>query len=100
MEGLDWERCAGSLELRNWRPGDRYQPSGRTGSEKIKTLFQEFRVPLWERRSWPVIARGDSILWTRRFGVAHDFAAVRKAGTYWWFGKLWNRNLPLKRLSK
>ena len=75
MEGLDWERCAGSLELRNWRPGDRYQPSGRTGSEKIKTLFQEFRVPLWERRSWPVIARGDSILWTRRFGVAHDFAA-------------------------
>ncbi len=75
VEGLDWDRCAGSLSLRNWRPGDRYQPVGHTRSEKIKTLFQEFRVPLWERRSWPVIARGESILWTRRFGAAHDFAA-------------------------
>jgi tRNA(Ile)-lysidine synthase len=75
VEALDWERCAGSLLLRNWRPGDQYHPRGRSGSEKIKTLFQEFRVPLWERRTWPVIARGDSILWTRRFGVARDFAA-------------------------
>lgn len=75
VEGLDWERCAGSLLLRNWRPGDQFHPRGRSGSEKIKTLFQEFRVPLWERRTWPVIARGDSILWTRRFGVARDFAA-------------------------
>ncbi len=75
MEGLDWERCAGSLLLRNWRPGDRYQPRSRSASEKIKTLFQEFRVPLWERRAWPVIARNDSILWTRSFGVARDFAA-------------------------
>ena len=75
VEGLDWERCAGSLSLRNWRPGDQYHPRGRSGSEKIKTLFQEFRVPLWDRRTWPVIARGDSILWTRRFGAARDFAA-------------------------
>jgi len=72
---LDWERCAGSLSLRNWRPGDQYHPRGRSGSEKIKTLFQEFRIPLWERRTWPVIARGDSILWTRRFGAAREFAA-------------------------
>jgi tRNA(Ile)-lysidine synthase len=75
MEGLDWGRCAGSLLLRNWRPGDQYHPRGRSGGEKIKSLFQEFRVPLWERRTWPVIARGDSILWTRRFGVAREFAA-------------------------
>jgi len=75
VEGLDWERCAGSLLLRNWRPGDQYHPRGRSGSEKIKTLFQEFRIPLWERRTWPVIARGDSILWTRRFGAAREFAA-------------------------
>ena len=57
---LDWERCAGSLSsqglrLRNWRPGDQYQPQGRAAAEKIKTLFQEYRVPLWERRTWPVV---------------------------------------------
>ncbi len=74
-QGLDWDRHGGSLLLRNWRPGDQYQRSGRVVAEKIKTLFQEFRVPLWERRRWPVIVQGGSILWTRRFGVASEFAA-------------------------
>jgi tRNA(Ile)-lysidine synthase len=75
MAALDWERLAGSLELRNWRPGDQYQPLGKTGAEKIKTLFQEFRVPLWERRHWPVLLKGETIVWARRFGPAARFAA-------------------------
>jgi len=78
VNGLDGERCAGSLFLRNWRPGDTFQSSldqGRSGTEKIKTLFQEFRVPLWERRTWPVITHENSIVWTRRFGAACGFAA-------------------------
>ena len=79
MDALDWAKCAGSLILRNWRPGDNYTPKGSTNAAKIKTLFQDFRVPLWERRTWPVIVRHgvteESILWTRRFGVAAEFAA-------------------------
>jgi tRNA(Ile)-lysidine synthase len=79
VDALDWERCAGSLSfpltLRNWRPGDQYQRRGRSAAEKIKTLFQEFRVPLWERRTWPVIVGGDSIVWTRGFGAASEYAA-------------------------
>ena len=72
---LDWDRCAGSLLLRNWRPGDQVHAQFRSGVEKVKTLFQEFRIPLWERRSWPVITDGPQIVWTRRFGVAKQFAA-------------------------
>jgi len=101
VQVLDWERCTGSLSsqglkpqglkpqglkqqglrLRNWRPGDQYQPQGRIAAEKIKTLFQECRVPLWERRTWPVIStnstseQSESIVWSRRFGVASQFAA-------------------------
>ncbi len=87
VQGLDWDRCTGSLaseglRLRNWRPGDQYQSRGRSAADKIKTLFQEFRVPLWDRRTWPVITRAaagsnqpDTILWTRKFGVASEFAA-------------------------
>ncbi len=75
MDVLDWGRCEGLLTVRNWRPGDSYTPAGRSGAEKIKTLFQENRVPLWERRHWPVIVRGDSIVWVRQFGVAGKFAA-------------------------
>jgi tRNA(Ile)-lysidine synthase len=74
MVCVDWERLSGTLDLRNWRPGDQYQPAGSTGEEKIKTLFQESRVPLWERRHWPVLTQGDAIVWARRFGSAASFA--------------------------
>jgi tRNA(Ile)-lysidine synthase len=75
MGWLDRDRLSGSLILRNWRPGDQYQPVGRSRAEKIKSLFQEFRIPLWERRHWPVLIDGESIVWARRFGVAAGFAA-------------------------
>jgi tRNA(Ile)-lysidine synthase len=87
---VDWRTLSGSLEVRNWRPGDQYQPQGSTGEEKIKTLFQKARVPLWERRKWPVVTDGPAIVWARRFGPAVRFAAgsgcaavlrIREAGT-------------------
>ena len=85
---LDWNRFSGPLEVRNWRPGDQYHPVGHSGAEKIKVLFQQARVPLWERRHWPVVTMGDEILWARRFGPAAGFAA-RSAGKarYWASGK-------------
>jgi tRNA(Ile)-lysidine synthetase-like protein len=55
------------MMLRSWRPGDRW------GSKRMKTLFQESRIPLWERRDWPVLESAGRIVWTRRFGhVAPD----------------------------
>jgi tRNA(Ile)-lysidine synthase len=72
---VDPERFSGRLTLRNWRPGDQYQPSGSSREQKIKTFFQEFRIPLWERRHWPVLVDGDSIIWARRFGAAAAAAA-------------------------
>ena len=77
VNALDWAKCSGSLHLRNWRPGDQFERAGHSGAAavKIKTLFQEFRIPLWERRRWPVIVMGESIVWTRRFGATKDFAA-------------------------
>jgi hypothetical protein len=37
-------------------------------------LFQNARVPLWERQAWPVLVNGEDIIWTRRFGVAAAYA--------------------------
>ena len=75
MRGLNWRSLSGSLELRNWRAGDRYQPVGSTGDKKIKTLFQQARIPLWERPCWPVLTDGAAIVWTRQFGPAAGVAA-------------------------
>jgi len=80
VEYLDWNRLSGSLEVRNWRPGDQYQPVGHSGPEKLKFLFHAARVPLWERRHWPVVVMGEEILWVRRFGPAAGFAATPGGG--------------------
>jgi tRNA(Ile)-lysidine synthase len=73
MGCVDWGRLSGSVELRTWQPGDRFQPSDASCPKKVKTLFQKARVPLWERAEWPVLAEGDAVIWTRRFGVAAGF---------------------------
>jgi tRNA(Ile)-lysidine synthase len=79
MDWLDWDRISGALELRNWRPGDQYWPVGHAGEEKLKFLFQQARIPLWERRSWPVITHGDEIIWSRRFGPAASLVATSES---------------------
>ena len=73
---VDWRALSGTLEIRNWRPGDQYQPKGSAGEEKIKTLFQKARIPRWERPHWPVLTDGSAIVWARQFGVAAPFAAT------------------------
>ena len=84
VDELDWPRLTSlpapvgvrsGLELRNWRPGDQYRRVGQSHEERIKHLFQEFRVPLWERRFWPIITYHGKIVWVRRFGAAHEYAA-------------------------
>jgi len=73
--GLDWRRLPGPLEWRSWQAGDRYRPSGSTGEEKVKTLFQRARIPVWERHNWPVLTAGPAIVWVRQFGPAAEYEA-------------------------
>ncbi len=72
---LDWGRISGVLCARNWRPGDQYRPVGQSLKIKVKTLFQNARIPLWDRRGWPVITLGDEIVWVAGFGPAAEYAA-------------------------
>ncbi len=84
-EGLDphdkLKMGTGDLCVRNWRPGDRFRRVGHSHEQKVKELFHDFRVPLWERRAWPVLTSGDRILWAKDFGVAAEFAAPPAAET-------------------
>lgn len=61
------------VSIRNWTPGDAVLLPGHRTAEKIKSLFQENRILLWERRHWPVAWSGSEIVWVRRFGVAAGF---------------------------
>jgi len=73
---LDADCLVGDLQLRNWRPGDQYRPLGRASEEKIKTMFQDARIPLWERRNWPILVLKEDIVWARTFGPATSYAAT------------------------
>ena len=68
-----------SVQVRNWQPGDTFQRQGASRPEKIKTLFQENRIVLWERRHWPVLVVGGRIVWVRGFGA--DAAVGPSAAT-------------------
>ncbi len=60
------------LVLRNWRPGDRFQPAHSGSETKLKRLFSEESIPAAERPLWPVLVSGATIVWVRGFPVAHS----------------------------
>lgn len=63
------------LCVRNWRPGDRFCPTGSKSPEKLKRLFLEHHIPAEARASWPVVLSGDDIVWVKAFPVAAEFQA-------------------------
>ncbi len=75
LEAFGIPSSAASCEIRNWRPGDEMLRPGRRNPEKIKTLFQEHGVHLWDRRHWPVGIVNERVFWARSFGAAVPYAA-------------------------
>jgi tRNA(Ile)-lysidine synthase len=64
------------LVLRNWRPGDTFQPLGHRKPHKLKRLLNEKRISRWERDGWPVLTCAGVIAWARGFPVGAAFAAT------------------------
>ena len=62
------------LTLRNWRPGDRFWPVHTGSEEKLKRLFAERHIPAEQRPSWPVLLRGQQVVWVRGFPVSKVYA--------------------------
>jgi tRNA(Ile)-lysidine synthase len=77
---LDLNRIPGDLQLRGWKPGDRYRPQGHARIQRMKELFAEARIPSWRRSDWPMVTCGDNILWARQFGAADEYAAKGQSG--------------------
>jgi tRNA(Ile)-lysidine synthase len=73
LDALGGREALHRLVVRNWEPGDKFQPAGHKNAKKIKELFQESKVLLWERKHWPVLELNDQIVWSRRFGPAACF---------------------------
>ena len=70
-QAYDPVRLPPKLQVRNWRPGDRFWPGHTRAPRKIKELLQNRKVPLTQRRTWPVITSAASgneeVIWVRGF---------------------------------
>lgn len=59
------------VRVRNWRPGDRFWPQHTAAPKKVKELLQERKIPVLQRRSWPVISGAvsgqEQVIWLRGF---------------------------------
>jgi tRNA(Ile)-lysidine synthase len=77
---LDPLKMPARLTLRNWRPGDRYRPSGSQKTVKVKELFRRHRVPLGERSHRPVLDSEQGIVCVRGLPAAAWAAAKKESG--------------------
>jgi tRNA(Ile)-lysidine synthase len=64
---LNPELLAKTLQVRNWRPGDRFWPAHTKSPRKIKELLQERRITGPERKAWPVAVSGTDVVWMRGY---------------------------------
>ncbi len=71
--------AGGDWEVRAPRAGDRLIPLGATGHREVRRLLMEAHVPRSDRGEYPIVARGETILWIP--GVCRSAAALPPPGT-------------------
>jgi tRNA(Ile)-lysidine synthase len=77
---LDPKRIETELTVRNWRPGDRYQPLGDEREKKVKVYFQQYRIPPEKRTMWPLVFSNQQLVWALGMPVASAFAFRENTG--------------------
>ena len=60
---MDYESLQFPLRMRNFRPGDRFQPLGVKGTQKLKDFFIDHKIPNFERPEVPLLTSGGVIAW-------------------------------------
>lgn len=81
LERAGWTTWIGSAgwEIRSFQTGDRLVPLGGVGHRPVRRLLMEAQVPRGERGRYPVIARGETILWIP--GICRSAADLPSPGT-------------------
>lgn len=76
---LDADAVGSQVCVRGWRPGDRMQPAGMSGTKKLQDLFVDAGVPREERKGIPVFESARGIVWVGGVRLA-DWARAREPG--------------------
>jgi tRNA(Ile)-lysidine synthase len=60
---LDLDQLRFPLTIRNFQPGDRMRPFGLKGTQKIKQLFIDRKIPPPQRKCIPILTSGREVIW-------------------------------------
>jgi tRNA(Ile)-lysidine synthase len=72
--------CAGSLAVRNRRPGDRFRPIGLDGRKKLQDYFVDRKVARAARDAVPIVVDNmDRIVWVAGYGIDEAFRVTDPA---------------------
>ena len=77
----DWTTwiAGGAWEVRPLRPGDALVPLGGIGHRPVRRLLMDARVSRSDRAQYPIIVRGETILWVP--GICRSAADLPRPGT-------------------
>ena len=88
-KGLDKKFLEQGATIKARVGGERCKPFGRHKSQKIKNLFQEFKIPDWKRDFIPLIYIGDRIAAVGDLWVCEEFhTSIEEKG----MSIIWNQN--------
>lgn len=69
---LNFEVCKNGLFIRTPRPGDRFAPLSMGGqTSKLSDIFINRKVPLWLRKTYPLVCNRTEILWLPGYTISH-----------------------------
>jgi len=69
----------GPLDVRSWRPGDRFRPLGSPGTKKLKDWFIDRGIPRKERKRLPVVTTASGeVVWVPGFPPADRYKINRE----------------------
>ncbi|MFQ3611503.1 MAG: tRNA lysidine(34) synthetase TilS [Fimbriimonadales bacterium] len=67
---MDADALVGSLSVRPWRPGDRFQPLGMTESKKVSRIYIDRKLPTAQRALHPLLCDDEGIVWIPSYTIA------------------------------
>lgn len=75
---LDPETVSFPIEVRNFKPGDRFSPLGMTTSKKLQDYFTDIKLPKFLRSKVPIFISKDEIMWLGGIRLDNRFKVTDK----------------------
>lgn len=81
--GLSAKALSNNCDLRwRWRRGgERVRMPGKTHSQSLKKLYQEYQIPRFERDALPLLWAGDELLWINGIGFSDCLSTLSCRGS-------------------